>query len=49
VREDGRCYFTAVIDYFDRVLLGWSFTLRCWATNVSPSLEMAWATAFLDG
>jgi len=44
--EDGWGYFTAVIDCYDRVLLGWSFTLRCRSTDVSPSLEMAWATAF---
>jgi putative transposase len=47
--EDGWGYFTAVIDCFDRVLLGWSFTLRCRAADVSPSLEMAWATAFPYG
>lgn len=45
--EDGWGYFTAVIDTFDRVLLGWSFTSRrCRAVDVSPSLEMTWATAF---
>lgn len=47
--EDGWGYFTAVIDTFDRVLLGWSFTLRCRSVDVSPSLEMAWATAFPYG
>ena len=47
--EDGWGYFTAVIDCFDRVLLGWSFTLRCRAADVSPSLEMAWSTAFPYG
>lgn len=47
--EDGWGYFTAVIDACDRVLLGWSFTLRCRATDVSPSLEMAWSTAFPCG
>ena len=47
--EDGWGYFTAVIDTFDRVLLGWSFTLRCRSADVSPSLEMAWATAFPYG
>lgn len=47
--EDGWGYFTAVIDCYDRVLLGWSFTLRCRATDVSPSLEMAWSTAFPYG
>jgi putative transposase len=47
--EDGWGYFTAVIDTYDRVLLGWSFTLRCRALDVSPSLEMAWATAFPYG
>ena len=47
--EDGWGYFTAVIDTYDRVLLGWSFTLRCRSTDVSPSLQMAWATAFPYG
>ena len=47
--EDGWGYFTAVIDCYDRSLLGWSFTLRCRARDVSPSLEMAWATAFPHG
>jgi len=47
--EDGWGYVTAVIDTFDRVLLGWSFTLRCRSMDVSPSLEMAWATAFPYG
>jgi putative transposase len=47
--EDGWGYFTAVIDTYDRVLLGWSFTLRCRALDVSPSLEMAWSTAFPYG
>ncbi len=47
--EDGWGYFTAVIDTYDRMLLGWSFTLRCRATDVSSSLQMAWATAFPYG
>jgi putative transposase len=47
--EDGWGYFTAVIDCFDRVLLGWSFTLRCRAIDFTPSLEMAWSTAFPYG
>ena len=47
--QDRWGYFTAVIDTYDRVLLGWSFTLRCRSTDVSPSLEMAWATAFPYG
>lgn len=47
--EDGWGYFTAVIDCYDRVLLGWSFTLRCRATDVSSALEMAWSTAFPYG
>lgn len=47
--EDGWGYFTAVIDTYDRVLLGWSFTLRCRSKDVSPSLEMAWSTAFPYG
>ena len=32
-----------------RLLLGWSFTLRCRSKDISPSLEMAWATAFPYG
>ena len=47
--EDGWGYFTAVIDCYDRVLLGWSFTLRCRSADISPSLEMAWSTAFPYG
>ena len=47
--EDGWGYFTAVIDCHDRVLLGWSFTLRCRAADVSPALEMAWSAAFPHG
>lgn len=47
--EDGWGYFTAVIDCYDRVLLGWSFTLRCRAIDFTPSLEMAWSTAFPYG
>jgi putative transposase len=27
--EDGWAYFTAVLDCFDRSILGWSFTRRC--------------------
>lgn len=47
--EDGWAYFTGVIDCFDRTLLGWTFTSRCRARDVSPALEHAFATAFPFG
>lgn len=47
--EDGWGYFTALIDCFDRSILGWTFRLRCRARDVSPALEMAWATAWPHG
>ncbi len=47
--EDGWGYLTAVIDCFDRSILGWSFELRCRAKDCSPAMAMAWATAFPHG
>ena len=44
--QDGWGSFTATIDTYDRVLPGWSFTVRCRSTDVPPSLEMAWSTPF---
>lgn len=44
--EDGWAYFCGVIDCYDRSLLGWTFTLRCRARDVSPALEQAFSTAF---
>jgi putative transposase len=47
--EDGWGYLTAVLDRFDRSLLGWSFTPRCRARDVTPALETAWSTAWPYG
>lgn len=47
--EDGWAYLTAVIDCFDRTILGWTFTNRCRAKDVSPAMAMAWSTAFPHG
>jgi putative transposase len=47
--EDGWAYFTAVIDCFDRSILGWTFTQRCRAKDLAPALEQAWATAWPHG
>lgn len=47
--EDGWAYFTAVIDTYCRSMIGWTFTRRCSARDVSPALEMAYATAFPHG
>jgi len=47
--EDGWAYMTAVIDCYDRSILGWTFTLRCRAKDVSVALEHAWATAWPHG
>lgn len=44
--EDGWSYFTAVIDCYDRTILGWTFTRRCRTLDVLPALEAAVATAF---
>jgi putative transposase len=47
--EDGWAYFTAVIDCFDRSILGWCFTRRCRALDVEAAMAMAWSTAFPYG
>lgn len=47
--EDGWGYFTAVIDCFDRTILGWCFTRRCRAVDVTQALNMAWATTWPHG
>lgn len=47
--EDGWAYVTAVIDCFDRSILGWVFTRRCRSKDVSAALEHAWATAWPHG
>ncbi|MDQ6945024.1 MAG: transposase [Actinomycetota bacterium] len=39
--EDGWGYLTAVLDCFDRSMLGWSMTPRCRARDFSPAMEMA--------
>lgn len=47
--EDGWGYFTAVMDCFDRAILGWTFTRRCRAADVSPALQQAWSAAWPYG
>jgi hypothetical protein len=47
--EDGGGYLTAMVDCFDRSLLGWSFTPRCSRRDFSPAMEQAWSTAWLYG
>ena len=47
--EDGWRYFTAVIDCFDRSIIGWSFTNRYRAKDFSPGMTMAWGHAFPQG
>lgn len=47
--EDGWAYYTAVIDCFDRSILGWCFTRRCRAVDVIEALNMAWATTWPTG
>lgn len=42
-------YLTFIVDCFDRSILGWSFTLRCRARDVTPALEMAWSAAWPYG
>ena len=44
--EDGWGYLTAVMDCYDRSILGWSLTLRCRARDFTPALEQAWAEAW---
>jgi putative transposase len=47
--EDGWGYFTAVIDCYDRSILGWCFTRRCRALDVIEAVNMAWATTWPSG
>lgn len=47
--EDGWAYLVAVEDTFCRSILGWTFTKRCRAADVSPSLVAAFTTAFPYG
>jgi putative transposase len=47
--EDGWAYFTAVIDCFDRSILGWCFTRRCGALDVIGAMDTAWATTWPQG
>jgi putative transposase len=47
--EDGWAYFTAVIDCYDRSILGWCFTRRCRAPDVIEAVNMAWATTWPHG
>ncbi len=47
--EDDRAYLTAVLDCFDRSILGWSFTPRCRARDFSPAVEHAWSSAWPYG
>jgi putative transposase len=47
--EDGWGYFCAVIDCFDRSILGWSFTLRCRAPDLSAAMVKAWENAYPHG
>ena len=47
--EDGWAYLTAVIDCFDRSILGWCFTRRCRAMDVTEAVNMAWATTWPAG
>lgn len=47
--EDGWAYFTAVIDCYDRSILGWCFTRRCRAPDVIEAVNMAWSTTWPAG
>lgn len=47
--EDGWAYLAAVQDTFCRSILGWTFTLRCRATDISPSLIDAYTAAWPYG
>jgi putative transposase len=44
--EDGWCYFTAVIDCYDRTILGWTFTRRCRTVDVIGAVVKAHACAW---
>lgn len=47
--EDGWCYFTAVIDCFDRSILGWTFTRRCRTPDVFQAVARAMANVWPHG
>jgi len=47
--EDGWAYFTAVIDCYDRSILGWCFTRRCRALDVEEAMRNAWASTWPHG
>lgn len=47
--EDGWCYFTAVIDCYDRSVLGWVFTRRYRAIDVIGAVAKAHAFAWPHG
>jgi putative transposase len=47
--EDGWCYFTAVIDCYDRSILGWVFTRRCRTIDVIDAAAKAHACAWPHG
>ena len=47
--EDAWAYFCAVIDCYDRSILGWSFTPRCRAIDVIEAVNAAWSTAWPYG
>lgn len=47
--EDGWAYFTAVIDCYDRSILGWCFTRRCRALDVEEAMRDAWASTWPHG
>ena len=47
--EDGWAYFTAVIDCYDRTILGWVFTRRCRARDVIDAVAKAHAFAWPHG
>jgi putative transposase len=47
--EDGWCYFTAVIDCFDRSVLGFVLTRRCRTKDVSPAVAKAFSATWPHG
>lgn len=47
--DDGWCYFTAVIDCYDRSILGWTFTRRCRTADVTDAVGRAHACAWPHG